>query len=84
MIWFMGFCLLELLMNKLMIYIFIICVGKYKIYIDKFCKFNVLRLKICVIMKFLLIFFLFVMFFIEKILKEGYIIVVKFKIILGY
>lgn len=38
-------------------------------YIDKFCKFNVLRLKIGVI---------------KKILKEGYDIVVKRKIILGY
>lgn len=41
-------------------------------------------MKIGVIMKFLLIFFLFVIFFIEKILKEGYNIVVKRKIILGY
>lgn len=65
----MGSCLLELLMNKLMIYISITCAGKYKIYIDKFCKLNASRLKIGAI---------------KKILKEGYDIVAKRKIIPGY
>lgn len=53
-------------------------------YIDKFCKLNASRLKICAIMKPLLIFFLSVTFSIEKILKEGYNIVAKRKIIPGY
>lgn len=53
-------------------------------YIDKFCKLNASRLKIGAIMKPLLIFFLSVTFSIEKILKEGYKIVAKRKIIPGY
>lgn len=53
-------------------------------HIDKFCKLNASRLKIGAIMKPLLIFFLSVTFSIEKILKEGYNIVAKRKIIPGY